>query len=273
MEHTFALKLRKIFDWVSVGFTVLLGALFLINVLDVYFTGKAKGVGAIIYSREVASQRLAFILPFFIAYVVLLIVSYVLTKKTDAKKDLYVYNEPCYIFNRYKKRLPSSISVDDANYPLYLNYQKVVGQVKTYNTILTIVWGVVIAYFLTYMFLPTSFTNKDNATQEILRMVAFTFPPIFLAFATQIFLGYKIQNLCKQNMSVVRTLTKGLKPIKKTSVFDNKKLILALRVTLIAIAVVFVILGIVLKDSDGKNGVFYVLQKAINICTECIGLG
>ena len=256
MEHTFALKLRKIFDWVTVGFTVLLGALFLINVLDVYFTGKAKGVGAIIYSREVASQRLAFILPFFIAYVVLLIVSYVLTKKADAKKDLYVYNEPCYIFNRYKKRLPSSISVDDANYPLYLNYQKVVGQVKTYNTILTIVWGVVIAYFLTYMFLPTSFTNKDNATQEILRMVAFTFPPIFLAFATQIFLGYKIQNLCKQNMSV-----------------DNKKLILALRVTLIAIAVVFVILGIVLKDSDGKNGVFYVLQKAINICTECIGLG
>ncbi|MBO5286471.1 MAG: thioredoxin [Clostridia bacterium] len=48
---------------------------------------------------------------------------------------------------------------------------------------------------------------------------------------------------------------------------------LILRIVIIFIGALFIILGIALKDNDGKNGVFYVLQKAINICTECIGLG
>lgn len=274
MEQTFALKLRKIFGFITVGFTVLLGALFLINVLDVYYTGKAKGVGAVVYSREIVSQHLAFILPFFIAYVVWLIVSYVLTIKTNTNSDLYVYNEPCYIFNRYKKRLPLTVSADDANYPLYCDYQKITAKINRLNIISAIVWGVCIIYFLVYMFLPTSFTDKTKATEEVTRMVLFTFPAFAVAFVVSIFCAIKIGKICDAFKPSLRTLTKGKKPVKaKSRFYDNKNFILAVRVSLIAIAVILVVLGVVLKDNDGKNGVFYVLQKAINICTECIGLG
>ena len=48
---------------------------------------------------------------------------------------------------------------------------------------------------------------------------------------------------------------------------QNEKILLGARLTLAVIAVVFIVVGIF------NGGMADVLQKAINICTECIGLG
>ena len=56
----------------------------------------------------------------------------------------------------------------------------------------------------------------------------------------------------------------GKTPDKKA--IDPKKLLI-LRCTVLAIALVFILLGI------GNKGFLDVLGKAIRICTECIGLG
>lgn len=64
-----------------------------------------------------------------------------------------------------------------------------------------------------------------------------------------------------------------LKPRKKSIKNDNstrekgEKLLLGVRLSIIVIAVTFIIIGIF------NGGMADVLQKAINICTECIGLG
>ena len=94
-----------------------------------------------------------------------------------------------------------------------------------------------------------------------------------MAFAVNIVCNYVISNICNGFLPSFKDLTKGLKPVNTSRFYDNKKFILILRIVIIFIGALFIILGIALKDNDGKNGVFYVLQKAINICTECIGLG
>ena len=48
---------------------------------------------------------------------------------------------------------------------------------------------------------------------------------------------------------------------------ENTRLVLGIRIALLAIAAVLIVLGIV------NGGMADVLSKAINICTECIGLG
>lgn len=48
---------------------------------------------------------------------------------------------------------------------------------------------------------------------------------------------------------------------------SNEKILLGTRLTLLVLAVTFIIIGIF------NGGMADVLQKAINICTECIGLG
>ena len=48
---------------------------------------------------------------------------------------------------------------------------------------------------------------------------------------------------------------------------QNEKMLFGIRLTLAVIAVVFIVVGIF------NGGMADVLQKAINICTECIGLG
>ena len=48
---------------------------------------------------------------------------------------------------------------------------------------------------------------------------------------------------------------------------ENKKLAIGIRIAVVAVAVAFIVLGIF------NGGMADVLSKAINICTECIGLG
>ncbi|MDE7084293.1 MAG: hypothetical protein K2O81_03525, partial [Clostridia bacterium] len=79
----------------------------------------------------------------------------------------------------------------------------------------------------------------------------------------------------KAILPTVQKLTKGQKPQVKAqtklqsalAVFDNKWVILGIRVAVAVIAVAFIIWGAL----NGNARAIFI--KAINICTECIGLG
>ncbi len=76
--------------------------------------------------------------------------------------------------------------------------------------------------------------------------------------------------LCRTSGEVACDATKRLCPIKKiTSVFAKreKEILLVTRCAVLLIGLAFVIVGIV------NGGMADVVQKAIKICTECIGLG
>lgn len=57
------------------------------------------------------------------------------------------------------------------------------------------------------------------------------------------------------------------KPVRKGQYDTNKRVVLIVRSSVLLIAVIFITYGFI------SGGAIAVLTKAVNICTECIGLG
>ena len=73
---------------------------------------------------------------------------------------------------------------------------------------------------------------------------------------------------CEYELKLINTLPKKKNPPAESSVDGRKTLALnCARIAIIALAVVFIILGV------NNGGMEDVVQKAVKICTECIGLG
>ena len=79
----------------------------------------------------------------------------------------------------------------------------------------------------------------------------------------------------KRILPAVQKVTRGQKPVERSknaferalAVFDNKWVVLGIRIALGVIGVAFIIWGAL----NGNARTIFI--KAINICTECIGLG
>ena len=73
---------------------------------------------------------------------------------------------------------------------------------------------------------------------------------------------------CEYELKLINALPKKKNPPLENSVDGRKTLALnCARIAIIALAVVFIILGV--NNGDMED----VVQKAVKICTECIGLG
>ncbi len=74
-------------------------------------------------------------------------------------------------------------------------------------------------------------------------------------------------NLIKKSLSVAKKEISAQQPTANTQRLEGEKILLGARLTILVVAITFIIIGIF------NGGMADVLQKAINICTECIGLG
>ena len=82
-------------------YTVVLGALFLWQILDVYLGGKAAGLQSP-YSYELVGERAGVLAaPFFVLWEIF-----------PVKEKRKVISDPVYILNRLKKRVPAEVSGD-----------------------------------------------------------------------------------------------------------------------------------------------------------------
>ena len=95
------------------------------------------------------------------------------------------------------------------------------------------------------------------------RMLINIVPWIFLAFAAVIAASFLFRRSTEREINILKGIpgTKVPVPVSKTSVLNPVRMILYV------LAVVLVVTGIC------NGGMRDVLVKAINICTECIGLG
>ena len=110
--------------------------------------------------------------------------------------------------------------------------------------------------------------NRDNFTSWDLelvmgQMLAHTLPWIILAFVAVIGASF----LCRRSMEREMDLLKGLSGNKAPEAPVKSFPVGYVRIALYAVALVLIVLGI------SNGGMRDVLIKAINICTECIGLG
>lgn len=249
--------------------TVILGALFIWQVLDIYFSGTAESyTGTYIFTRARVGAGLFKILPAIIIWIVMVIAAFVLWEvfpvvqkraKPDARYTLY----------RLKKRMPATVGEE-----LKSSYNFVRGEEENLKILwlLCAVIGVAGAiYSIVYLSNPKHFPNAD-VTKEMLEMVRNIIPWAIVAFAAACGICVYEGISAKRQLEHVKKLTAGAKPQevvhgKIYKFFHCKYFLLGVRIAVACVGVSFVIAGIC------NGGMRDVLIKAINICTECIGLG
>lgn len=104
--------------------------------------------------------------------------------------------------------------------------------------------------------------TSESLNEQVLNLIKTLVPWIIASFAFCLIIAlFKVP---KRN---IRSQEKQLFWQKGKEFFDNEKFIFSVRICVLSLAVVFIVLGVL------NGGHEDVLNKAVKICMECIGLG
>ena len=275
---------RLIYGCVLSAMTVILGALFIWQMVDAYHTGvdyvdamKETDPTATVYifNQSDVFARVARISPAFWIWVVMIVAGFVLWEVFPVQLKRTAYKDNCYTLMRLKKRVPQTVGEE-----LKESYDFV----KREERIIQILWlccGVVglagIIYTIVYLATPSHFPNIA-VNKEIVNMVKNVLPFAFAVFAVACAITVYENISAKKQLEHVKKLAAGNKPQavehgKVYEILHHKYFILGVRIAVGCIAVAFIIAGSAAKNADGTNNLLNVLAKAVKICSECIGLG
>ena len=263
---------RLSFSAVLAVMTVIVGALFIWQVLELYLTGVAEGK-VIIYTPEEVKLRVSRISPAFWLWIAMIFAGFIVWEVFPVKQKRKAWNDPRYALMRLKKRLPASAEGESAQ---SLDY------IRRGDRLFKILWlclGVLsltgIIYSIVYLAIPSHFP-KTNVTHEVLNMSANVFPWAIAVFACACGICVYEGIFAKRALPHAKKLAVGQKPAEKvyTGVYAKVMYVVrhkyfkpAVRIALGVVAVSFIIVGIC------NGNMSRILEKAVNICMECIGLG
>lgn len=250
-------------------FTVVVGVLFLATVSDIYFGAKE---GEQIFTREVLNARLLPSIILFCIWIAAVVAGFVLSVVLPASEKIKHKPTAEQTYARLKRRIPQGEGEA---------YAKNLLQVKKTERTRLIAWIVcavvcVAAGGLTlvYVFDPKHFaTTQFN--NDMLNMAKWVLPCVGVSFACCIAAALVERMSAQRALPYVKNMiAMGGKPAPRevdsfTLAMEKHeaKMILGARIAVAVLGVALLIWGIC---NGGANDVFI---KAINICTECIGLG
>ncbi len=285
-------------------YTVLTGALIIWQALDIYFRGSLNADG-IIFTRQNVLESISRLSPALWLWFSLAVVGFILWEVFSVKEKLPRLDVR-YTLHILKNRVPRSLAVSKDK-SLRESYKFINSEEQLLEGLWTCCICVGVAgavYTIAYLANPSNFPKAD-VTAEMLNMVKNVMPWVAatLAFACGICV-YEGQSAKKQLVHVKKLIAASKKQgldcedgkAKFTTYKDavhrffskihknlqvkaqNNKFcafLLSLykhrievaRITACCLAAVFIIVGIV--NGSARD----LLLKAINICTECIGLG
>lgn len=261
-------KKRKIIryasGWILSTLIVLCGGLLIGQALAIFYSG--GGVqGA--YTREIVGQKLLQISAPLIITVLSVIAAYVLYRLYPLK-EARSKNSPRYTLKRLESR--AIVDRESAEYAP-------IARIKLIKHILWVLCALIIAVVsicLIVYLVNTANYDKTDVNGTMWSAFVHCFPWIAASFAVcigvDIWAGTQVKTQLgfykKQQIS--KTPVERRCPTAKVEGFFNSKTyVLTVRIVLFVLAVAFIIWGSLI------GGARDVLQKAINICTECIGLG
>ncbi len=240
--------------------TILMGITFIIQVLRVYY-GNNKT-----YSREICSEYLLEILPVLIAWIILIVINFIyFTLKNQKNKNFSKISNMTKMHNL--ENIVPEVKEDNEIIIILKKEQKK----RTIFRIITIITISLCSLMgLLYLINPDHYSrNNDLLVKEAISMAVYLLPWVVISFvmiiANTLFdeiSAKKTINLLKE---LIKTNGKNIKPYK----FNKRKQLILniIRGSILTCSIVLIVVGI---TQGGANDV---LQKAIKICTECIGLG
>lgn len=122
---------------------------------------------------------------------------------------------------------------------------------------------VICVVFLIYALNQNNFDADINGS--VIKALRVLFPCVATAFAALIFAHYYCKRSMKREIDLLKQLSD--KTQKEENKCKNRNALFIAKVSVLAIGIVSAVIGFVM------GGTSDVLTKAINICTECIGLG
>lgn len=252
-------------------FTAVLGVLYITGAADIYFSGAGTDT---VYSREIVGQKLFVLMVPTLLYIVAVIAGAVLTVVFPVQKKRKAAIAPESTLKKLKRKIPQS-AIGTEEYAAYEKGEKT----------RLIARGVVFAYLLAaaitclvYLCNTANFPNNDlngEILQMLARVLPFSLSGLLLVCALAVFERFFIK---RELENVKATIKKGGGAPVPPSVFSQRLNEVQAKVFsfrgLLAIRVAVAVIGVVLLFTGIFNGgAADVLTKAVNICTECIGLG
>ncbi len=267
--------------------TVILGALFIWQTLSIYLAGKG-------FSREGVAAALGRISPAIWIWLVMAVAAFVLWEVFPAPKKRFKQDK-LYTLYRLKKRMPDEVGGE------LQDSMKVVKHEELVLLILRIIAAVVclgaIIYGIVYLAIPANFPPEGDKTKVVSQMALYVLPvavaTLLVLCGVEVYAGISAKKQLPEVKKII-AVEKGEERKSKLTVFSNnfrtkiaakaenskfyraflkvfdfviKYKIWIVRGALGCVFLAFFIVGIC------NGGMYELLQKAIAICKECIGIG
>lgn len=252
--------------------TVLVGALFIWQVLDLYYSGVNAG-NVIIYTPEDVKLRVNRISPAFWLWIALIAVGFVIWEVFPVKQKRLALKDDRYALMRLKKRIPATA---EGELKTSLDFIKREEKKLKGLWLGCAVCGLIGTIFsIVYLAMPSHFPG-ENVTHEVLDMVKNVFTWVSAVFVIAVNVCIFEAASAKTQLPHAKKLAAGNKPVQKVyegwygkvlNIIHHKYFLPGVRIAVGVIAVSFIIAGIC------NGNMSRILEKAINICMECIGLG
>lgn len=265
-EHVNLIK--KIYSIIIVVLTILLAALSIMQIVDIYLSGIEPGNQNQMYTEEIIWDHFTNIALPLVIWIVSLIFGFVFYIIFPSKEKFESQMASNDLLKMFASRLPDNIESYKEDNNKLLKEQKS-RKIALIITILVLI-GLSIPCFI-YLFNPNHFTQDGDLMLEAGTMVLNIIPWYLLGTGTLIAYKTFTKYSYKSEINHIKDILSKSADTKRASIIrpvaPSKKMIMTTRIAILVVAITFIITGII------NGGAADVLKKAINICTECIGLG
>ena len=208
-----------------------------------------------VYSLPIVRERLTAVAPYLGVYLAAVVFGLILQAIVGEKAKPQVYREPEDTLRRLRLRVSAMPAAA-------MNEQS--HRFRTWACAIAVV-SICAALALSYLLNRENFMDWDLEA-VVGGMMLHVAPWVALGFAALCAASYDASKSVRREISLLKAAPQS-KPASSEAPVTTKPVSPALRIILYAAAIALIVLGVM------NGGLRDVLVKAINICTECIGLG
>ena len=259
MKNNYIMRIRRIYDVVLSVSIILAGICLIAGCLTIYFTGERT------YSREIVAETFSSIaIPVYIC-LALTILSFVLELICPSEIQKQKPQKP---YANILERILAKKEMDGCDQTLLQSINKERKSRKLHIIIRTVLLCISSIAFLSYALNGNNFHQSEINTSMIHAMWVMI-PCLIVPFGYAIFTVYYNDKSLQREIELVKQVpsTESRKDKSEISANSSEKKENILRYALLVVGIGILVYGFV------SGGTVDVLTKAINICTECIGLG